>query len=130
MMRKEKKKKKKKKRKKRRIKRAPNRHRSSAPIRTRALLQPSRKPISFTAFDGEKRVPWLFFGDSRKQLAPAFIFSSLTPPRRSQLDRDAFSNRTIPPEAPHVSASLKKQNKKKKKRKKKRKNAHASLCRC
>jgi hypothetical protein len=54
------KKKKKKKKKKRRRKRAPSRHRSSPPIKARALLQPYRKPISFTAFDGEERVPWLF----------------------------------------------------------------------
>jgi hypothetical protein len=62
-----------------------------------------------------------FFGDNRNELAPAFIFSSFTPPRRGQLDRDAFSNRTIPREAPHVSAFLKKQNKKKKEKKKKEK---------
>jgi hypothetical protein len=68
-----------------------------------------------------------FFGDNRNQLAPAFIFSSLTPPKRGQLDRDAFSNRRIPQEAPHVSAFLKKQNKKEKKKKKKKKRARLTL---
>jgi hypothetical protein len=68
-----------------------------------------------------------FLATTETKLAPAFIFSTLTPPRRDQQDRDGFFDRTIPQEAPLMSAFLKKQNKKKIKE---RKNADASLCRC